>query len=209
MSLLKTRKANMSNNIDELPESGRGIKIMSHLADQLSYTRTPEHKNCLFIVKNYEPQGLNQSQALQKGSLLEQLIDFFNLLNWFKYKELRKSLCNFPLQRIHLQVNTDLKELEQILEWFDQLEHLPIPKTVWFECKLVLAESFTNAVCHAHKDLPCETPIELEVTVFNDSLEMRILDYGQPFDLEAKLSELREIDREQLEHKRGRVLEFT
>jgi serine/threonine-protein kinase RsbW len=57
--------------------------------------------------------------------------------------------------------------------------------------------------------LPSETPIELEVTVFNDSLEMRIWDYGQPFDLEAKLSELREIDREQLEHKRGRVLEFT
>jgi serine/threonine-protein kinase RsbW len=66
MSLLKTRKAYMSNNIDDLPESGRGIKIMSHLADQLSYTRTPEHKNCLFIVKNYEQQGLNQSQALKR-----------------------------------------------------------------------------------------------------------------------------------------------
>jgi serine/threonine-protein kinase RsbW len=199
----------MSNNIDDLPESGRGIKIMSHLADQLSYTRTPEHKNCLFIVKNYEQQGLNQSQALQKGGLLEQLIEFFNLLNWFKYEEPRKPLCNFPLQKIHLQVNTDLKELEQILEWFNQLEPLPIPKTVWFQCQLVLAESFTNAVCHAHKGLPSETPIELEVTVFNDSLEMRIWDYGQPFDLEAKLSELREIDREQLEHKGGRVLEFS
>jgi serine/threonine-protein kinase RsbW len=182
---------------------------MSHLADQLSYTRTPEHKNCLFIVKNYEQQGLNQSQALQKGGLLEQLIEFFNLLNWFKYEEPRKPLCNFPLQKIHLQVNTELKELEQVLEWFNQLEPLPIPKTVWFQCQLVLAESFTNAVCHAHKGLPSETPIELEVTVFNDSLEMRIWDYGQPFDLEAKLSELREIDREQLEHKGGRVLEFS
>lgn len=95
-----------------------------------------------------------------------------------------------------LQANTDLNELENILQWFKQLEHLPIPKTAWVHRQLALAEGFTNAVRHAHKGLPLETPIELEVTVFNERLEIRIWDCRQLFDLEAKLRELKERDQE-------------
>ena len=60
--------------------------------------------------------------------------------------------------------------------------------------QLAVAEGFTNAVRHAHKGLPLETPIKLEVTVFNERLEIKIWDYGQPFDLEARVKEFRQVN---------------
>ncbi len=186
----------MHDDIDKLPEGGRGIKIMSKLADQLSYTRTPDEQNCLSIVKNYEQPTLAPSQSPQKRNVLDRVIEFFQrLLNWFKFKRHPQQLCDTPLQKINLQVKTDLNELDQVLQWFSQLEHLPISKAVLWQCKLALAEGFTNAVRHAHKDLPSETPIQLEIVAFKETLEVRIWDYGQPFDLEAKLTELSEVDQ--------------
>jgi serine/threonine-protein kinase RsbW len=182
----------MSENIDDLPEGGMGIKIMSELADELSYTRTPDCKNCLLIVKSYQQQGFNPSQDTQKRGVLEQLINFFlTRLNWLKYKRYRQQRCDTPLKKIHLQVNTELTAVNQVIDWYEQLKHLPISKTFLEQCLLMLVEGFTNALRHAHKDLPLETPIELEVIVFNERLEIRIWDYGQPFDLEEKLNTLR------------------
>ena len=54
---------------------------------------------------------------------------------------------------------------------------------------VAVSEAFTNAVPHAHKNLPRETPIELEITVFNERLEIKIWDGGKPFDFQAKLQE--------------------
>lgn len=34
-------------------ESGRGLKLMSKLADVLTYTRVANNRNCLLIIKNY------------------------------------------------------------------------------------------------------------------------------------------------------------
>lgn len=172
---------------------------MSHLAYRLSYTRTPVPKNCLSIVKNSKQSGFEHSQALQKASILDRLIEFFKRVIGLKSQPQQQQSCTPPLHKIHLQVNTDLNELDRILRWLDQLEHLPIPKTVWWQCQLALVEGFTNAVRHAHKGLPMETPIDLEVTVFQESLEIRIWDYGTPFDLEAKLKELREVERDPLD----------
>ena len=180
----------MIKNIDEIPEGGWGLKFILRIANRLSYTRTPDHKNFLSIVKNYEQQGFDESQTPRKNGVLEQLIEFFSRLNWFKDNHQRQARCDTPIQKINLQVNTDLQELERVLEWFNQLEDIPISQQVWAQCQLVLAEGFTNAVRHAHKNLPLETPIELEVIVFSQSLEIKIWDYGQPFDLETKLSTL-------------------
>jgi serine/threonine-protein kinase RsbW len=188
----------MVKNIDEIPEGGWGLKFMLRIANRLSYTRTPEHKNCLSIVKNYEQPGFDESQTPPKNGVLEQLIEFFSRLNWFKDKHQPQVRCDTPIQKINLQVNTDLQELERVLEWFNQLEHLPISQQVWAQCQLVLAEGFTNAVRHAHKNLPWETPIELEVIVFSQSLEIKIWDYGQPFDLETKLSTLENSEQDLL-----------
>ncbi|MBD0302575.1 MAG: ATP-binding protein [Tolypothrix sp. T3-bin4] len=181
----------MSDSIDDRPEGGMGIKIMSQLANELSYTRTPDHRNCLFIRKTYPSQGFDPSQDIQKSGVLEQSINFFlTRLNWLKYKHYRQQRGDTPLKKIHLQVNTELTAVNQVIDWYEQLEYLPISKTLWHQCLLMLVEGFTNAVRHAHKDLPLETPIELEVIVFNERLEIRIWDYGQPFDLEEKLNTL-------------------
>jgi len=52
-----------------------------------------------------------------------------------------------------------------------------------------VSQALTNAVRHAHKNLPRETPIELEITVFNERLEIKIWDREEPFDFQAKLKE--------------------
>ena len=86
-------------------------------------------------------------------------------------------------RKAYLQVHSDLRENDKVLSWFEQLQEAPIPKTVWLQCELALAEGFTNATRHAHKSLARETPIDIEVTMYTDYLEIRIWDYGQPFDL--------------------------
>lgn len=185
----------MPKSVDELFEGGRGIKIMSQVADELSYRRTLKQQNCLLIVKNYEHQGLEQPQDMQKGSVLGWLIEFFYSLNWLKSKRYRKKHSNTPLQKNFLKVNTKLKDIEQVLNWYKQLENLPIPRSIFLQCQIALVEGFTNAVRYAHKDLPWATPIELEVTVFKERIEMRIWDDGQPFDFDKKLSELRKTEQ--------------
>ena len=163
-----------SSKMDEIPSGGIGIKIMGKIADELSYTRTSDGRNCLLIVKYYQQAGLVQPQpSTQPG--------FFKILNSFKLFKQQK--------KISLQLTTDIKSVTQVLSWLEQLDALPIPEAVLHQCKLVVIEGFTNAVRHAHKNLPRETPIELEITVFNDRLEIKIWDRGKPFDFKAKLKE--------------------
>lgn len=90
-------------------------------------------------------------------------------------------------QKSSKQVKSDLTELEQVLSWFDELNHSSIPRKVWLQCQLALAEGFTNAIRHAHKGLPTDVPIDIEVTLYPHYLEMRIWDQGPPFDLEQWL----------------------
>jgi serine/threonine-protein kinase RsbW len=56
----------------------------------------------------------------------------------------------------------------------------------------VLAEGFTNAVRHAHRGKSVETPIEIEVALQPQAIELRIWDYGAGFDLETWLCGLPE-----------------
>lgn len=89
----------------------------------------------------------------------------------------------------HLRVNTDLNELVQVLSWFEKFNQLHIPKEVWLQCQTALAEGLTNAIRHAHKNQPLETPIDIEVDASPHTLEIRIWDHGLPFDLNAKLQQ--------------------
>lgn len=91
------------------------------------------------------------------------------------------------LQTEHLVVKSDLSLLNQVLDWFEKFCFQNLSKLSWLAkeidaLKLALTEGFTNAVRHAHKNLPIETPIELELNLWNDRLEIRIWDYGKPFD---------------------------
>ena len=87
-------------------------------------------------------------------------------------------------QAFALRVNTTLDALGQVLTWFESFRNAGIPGPIWLECQLALAEGFTNAVRHAHRALPSSTPIDIELVLMPQGLELRIWDQGQEFDLE-------------------------
>lgn len=95
------------------------------------------------------------------------------------------NLRDLPPVRISLTFLSDLKVLDQILDNFDKIYQPWIPKKDWLQCQLALAEGFTNAVRHAHKDLSRQVPIEIEIILRQTGMEIRIWDYGNPFDLEG------------------------
>lgn len=180
----------MSKSIDELAEDGRGVKLMWQIADELSYTRTLDGRNCLLLTKNYQAEICDRPKNIKKASALDELLNLLNQWDWLAQEQQAEELKESRVQKISLQVNNHLNALTEVLEWFEQLEDLSLPNQVWWGCQLALAEGFTNAVRHAHKDLPHSTPIQLEVTVFKGYLELRIWDGGQYFDLNAKLREI-------------------
>ena len=111
------------------------------------------------------------------------------------------------MQQFHLQVKTELEALKEVLQWFEGLIFPQIPQKMGWQCEVALVEAFTNAVRHAHQNLPETTPIDLEVELFPGFLEMRIWDRGQPFDLTAKLKK-GESEVNSLEKEGGRGLQF-
>lgn len=89
-------------------------------------------------------------------------------------------------RKYFIRVSTDIYALTKVQEWFQQIKEIP-PK-VWLQCNLILAEGFTNVVCHAHEHLPENTPIEIEAIAGSNFVELRIWDYGKPFDLRSELT---------------------
>jgi serine/threonine-protein kinase RsbW len=55
---------------------------------------------------------------------------------------------------------------------------------------LALAEGFTNAVRHAHKGKPADLPVDIQVSVFAEFVEIKVWDSGDPFDLEGKIKNI-------------------
>ncbi len=86
-----------------------------------------------------------------------------------------------------IETRTDPTELKSVLAWFDQFQSAPIPRNIWLQCQLALIEGFTNAVRHAHADLPPVTPIRIEVAVSDRAIDIRIWDQGPGFDLATVL----------------------
>ncbi|MDZ7955221.1 anti-sigma regulatory factor [Nostoc sp. DedQUE09] len=106
--------------------------------------------------------------------------------------------------KIYLKVNTDLTASSQVLSWFEQMNQPPIPdQEIWWQCQTLLIEGFTNIVEHAHKNLPLETPIEIEAVRLDEYIEIRIRSQGQPFDLEHKLRQTSEFENNDRERGRG------
>ncbi len=186
----------MSTHIDELAESGRGIKLMWQIADQLSYTRTLDGRNCLLMSKSYEAEGQSQHKKNQKTCALDGLMNLLNRWDWLDLEQQEEVLDDIAVKKLSLKVSSDLNSLTNVLEWFELSEDLSLPTETWFEFQLALVEGFTNAVSHAHKHLPVETPIQLEIIVFEERLEFRIWDCGLYFDFDAKIQEFTVEDRE-------------
>lgn len=108
------------------------------------------------------------------------------------------------LQEISLQVNTELTASDQVLSWFEQLNHPPLPDLIiWWQCQTLLQEGFANIVEHAHKNLPPDTPIDLEAIRSYQSIEIRIWSHGAAFDLKQKLQDVLEFEDNVNERGRG------
>lgn len=108
------------------------------------------------------------------------------------------------LKKIYLQVPTDPKVSDQVLSWFEALNQPPLTDgKIWWQCQTVLKEGFDNVVEHAHKGLPFETPIELEAIRYVGTIEIRIWDFGTPFDLLQRIRETPELEDNVGEHGRG------
>ncbi|WP_414755743.1 ATP-binding protein [Anabaena sp. CCY 9910] len=94
------------------------------------------------------------------------------------------------MQHDHLTIKSELKLLNQVQQWFEDFSLKYLSQLGWTEgqlyrLNLALAEGFTNAVRHAHRTLPPETTIEIEVSLWINKIEIRIWDHGNPFDPDA------------------------
>jgi serine/threonine-protein kinase RsbW len=106
--------------------------------------------------------------------------------------------------KIFLKVDTNLTASSAILSWFEQINQPPIlERKILWQCQTLLIEGFTNVVEHAHKNLPVETPIEIEVVRSENFIEIRIWAYGRPFDLKQKLQEIGHLEANEEERGRG------
>ena len=114
---------------------------------------------------------------------------------------------NLEIRQYHLQVKTELEALKEVLHWFEGLIFPLVPQKVGWQCEVALVEAFTNAVRHAHQNLPKNTPIDLEVELLPNFLEMRIWDRGKSFDLQDKLRK-GEKEVSSMEKEGGRGLHF-
>jgi serine/threonine-protein kinase RsbW len=111
-------------------------------------------------------------------------------------------------KQFQLQVKTNLEALVDVLQWFERVTKPLLPEKCRWQCKLALSEGFTNTVRYAHQNLPPTTPIDIEVNVLNAYLEIRIWDWGEPFDINAKLNALRQSQQDPLEKESDRGLFF-
>jgi serine/threonine-protein kinase RsbW len=91
------------------------------------------------------------------------------------------------IREAHIQVKTDLDEVDRVMQWFELFNQPPLPCDLWMQGKLALMEGLTNVIRHAHKPLPPSTPIDLAVKLFSNQLQISIWDEGSPFDFEALL----------------------
>lgn len=109
-------------------------------------------------------------------------------------------------QHASLTVSSTLQALAEVLQWFSQFREDCSDPVFWLQSEIALVEIFTNAVRHAHRNYPEETPIEITLDWQADRLELQVWDQGQPFDLPAHLQTLP--DRIALDRESGRGLKI-
>jgi serine/threonine-protein kinase RsbW len=105
--------------------------------------------------------------------------------------------------QIKIEVKSDLQAVDLVLLQFNNIYHSTILQQDWLQCQLALVEGFTNAIRHAHKNLPAETPIIIEIVLDTEKMTIRIWDYGEPFNLEHFIAKISKNNRSWQESGRG------
>lgn len=116
----------------------------------------------------------------------------------------------FPeFQQGSLRSMSRLEELPSIQTWFEGCMS-GLTHEQQNQLQLAIAEAFTNAVRHAHRNLDERTPIELHVIQRQTLVELEVWDRGQPFDLMGRLTKIQEdfADGDPMEKESGRGLLF-
>ncbi|MEG4231858.1 hypothetical protein QUA40_07060 [Microcoleus sp. Pol11C3] len=109
-------------DFSEIDEIGKiGIKLIGKIADELSYTRTSEGRNCLLIVKYFQP-ALVPPQPSTQTTFFKRAIDVLHSFNWLQEQRNPQSdrSYNQPLHKIKLQVSSSLQAVTQVLWWVEQ-----------------------------------------------------------------------------------------
>jgi serine/threonine-protein kinase RsbW len=94
------------------------------------------------------------------------------------------------IRRDRLIVQSNIHVLTQVQDWFERFCARYSSQQFWlksqlYPLRLALIEGLSNAVRHAHHDLPTETAIEIDLALWDDRIEIRIWDRGEPFDPNA------------------------
>lgn len=91
------------------------------------------------------------------------------------------------LRHTHLTVRSEISVLAKVQDWFRRFCGPNLSQLFWLRhhfslLHLVLTEGVSNAVRHAHQALPSETEIDIDLALWEDRIEIRVWDRGEPFD---------------------------
>ena len=123
------------------------------------------------------------------------------------------STLNISEQLFHyyqLKVDSNSESLQQVISWFEGLQKPYIPRQIWLQCQTMLGEAFDNVLVHAHKKLPPETPIDIEVIILNKLIILKIWDLGSGFNIEQQKAKISQGVNRDAENGRGiQILQNT
>lgn len=138
-----------------------------------------------------QPKAVEASLSLDAAKIIKQDDKLKKLMNVLGSKSRSRAglgaARSAMLEQDRLSVNSHLEELSTVQRWFRTLVSRLAVENPWVneqfdQLNLALAEGFTNAVRHAHANLPKTTPIDIELSLCPEQLEIRIFDRGSPFD---------------------------
>ncbi len=113
---------------------------------------------------------------------------------------------NSPLLVAALTTVSQADAVTEVLEWLQKIQPDFISTRNWLKCQTVVIEGFDNVIQHAHKHLPAETPIKLNLEIYAEGVEIKIYDLGEPFNFQLALTQTPDQQDEWAEHGRGLIL---
>ncbi|NOK70976.1 MAG: glycosyltransferase [Chloroflexi bacterium AL-N10] len=192
------------------------VEIVEKTAQAALNIDYPQNKLFVYILDDgNSPEIRTMAETLGirdlKTSQIQAVAQSFN----HKINQLKKNLKELNIYLAEIKVNEKFlptfslevqsiaQDFEKVLNWVDGLKKPFIDAQDWYKFKLALGEGFDNVIKYAHKDLPTNTPIKIEVNILSNYLVLKIWDRGEQFDLETYLAQMPENVEEMAEGGRG------
>ncbi len=152
----------------------QGLQVLKILSDELTYVCNREGLggNALILVKHLEPPSASAMDRVIRAS--------------------RSTLRREFTDTIKLEAPSKVHAIAVVEEFLEAVWQDLAPRSTdphfGMHMGVMLLEAITNVVKHAHQDTP-ESRIPIEMTVANERLTLKVLDYGPGFDLETTASQ--------------------